>query len=198
MPLFSVTQKSDWYLKINPNGRIPAIRHHGAGPKGEDIDVFESGAILEYIAEAFPEGGAKLLPKEEPARSATRGWLHWQMGGLGPMMGQAFHFMFKKPKVEYAFERYTDESKRLLGILDKRVGESEWLNGSGFSLAECAIVPWVAGALKPERAEMAEAMFGISAFKNLPKWVERCKAIEAVGKGMGALSAKKEGEGEGK
>lgn len=109
--------------------------------------MFESGAILEYIAEAFPEGGAKLLPKEEPARSATRGWLHWQMGGLGPMMGQAFHFMFKKPKVEYAFERYTDESKRLLGILDKRVGESEWLNGSGFSLAECAIVPWVAGAL---------------------------------------------------
>jgi len=70
-------QKADWFLKINPNGRIPAIRHHGAGPDGTDIDVFESGAILEYLVEAFPESKTSLLPKAEPARSLTRGWLHW-------------------------------------------------------------------------------------------------------------------------
>lgn len=116
------------------------------------------------------------------------------------MMGQAFHFTMRKPRVDYGFERYTEESKRLLSVLDKRVGEVDWLNGAGFSLAECAILPWVAGALRPDRKELAESMFGMSNFKNIPKWVERCLAIEATNEGLQTLQnkadeAKKAAEG---
>jgi len=111
-------------------------------------------------------------------------------------MGQAFHFAMRKPRVDYGYERYTEETKRLLGVLDKRLGESEWLNGEGFSIAECAILPWINGFLDPARAEMAESMVGISTFKNLPPWVARCKAMDPVAKGLTVLDppAKEEGK----
>ena len=122
------------YLKISPNNRIPAIVDHDTG-----ITMMESGAILLYLAEKT----GMLLPTEEKARWKTIEWLMWQMGGIGPMLGQAHHFLqFNQGKSEYAEERYATEAKRLYGVLDRRLAEVEYLAG-GYSVADIATWPWI-------------------------------------------------------
>ena len=128
-------QKKPDYLKLNPNGRIPTIVDRDAG----DFPVFESGAILIYLAEKA--GG--LLPADRKGRSRVIQWLMFQMGGVGPMMGQAnVFFRYFPEKIQSAIDRYQNESRRLFEVLDRRLGESEWLAGD-YSIADIANWSWV-------------------------------------------------------
>jgi GSH-dependent disulfide-bond oxidoreductase len=130
-------QKEPWYLKINPNGRIPAIVDHGNG----GFAVFESGALMIYLAEK----AAKLLPSDVKGRSLVIQWLMFQMGGVGPMMGQANVFYRYAPeRIPYAIERYQREVRRLLEVLDARLKDNEFLAGD-YSLADIANWSWVRG-----------------------------------------------------
>jgi glutathione S-transferase len=131
-------QKEPWYLKINPNGRIPAIVDHDNG----DFAVFESGALMIYLAE---KAGNKLLPSDVKGRSLVIQWLMFQMGGIGPMMGQANVFYRYAPeRIPYAIERYQREVRRLLEVLDTRLADNEYLAGD-YSLADIASWSWVRG-----------------------------------------------------
>jgi GSH-dependent disulfide-bond oxidoreductase len=160
------------FLAISPNNKIPAIVD-SEGPGGKPISLFESGAILIYLAE---KAKSPLLPAEPRARYATLQWLMFQMGGVGPMFGQAHHFRrFAKEQVPYAIERYTKETHRLYGVMDRRLGEAEYLAGA-YSIADIATFPWVA------RFEW----HGIdwANFPNLKAWFDRITARPAVQKGM--------------
>jgi glutathione S-transferase len=128
-------QKQDWFLRINPNGRIPAIVDCG----NDDFAVFESGAILVYLAEMT----GQLLPADPKARSVTMQWLMFQMGGLGPMMGQAnvFHRYWQE-KIPPVIARYQNESRRLLEVLDGRLAESRYLAGDDYTIADIANWCW--------------------------------------------------------
>ena len=131
-------QKQPEFLAINPNGRIPAIVDHAAseGP----LAVFESGAILIYLAEKT----GRFLAPSGAARFDALGWLMWQMGGLGPMAGQAHHFRRYAPEGnEYSADRFVNETARLYGVMDKRLGASEWLAGEDYSIADIACWGWV-------------------------------------------------------
>ncbi len=134
-------QKEEWFLKINPNGRIPAIVDHAPAFGGEPFAIFESGAILLYLAEKT----GKLLPADPRGRSVATQWLMFQMGGIGPMMGQAnVFFRYAPEKIPYAIERYQRETRRLFTVLDRRLGEVEYLAGA-YSIADIATWPWVQG-----------------------------------------------------
>lgn len=129
-------QKEAWYLRINPNGRIPAIVDHDAG----DFPVFESGAILVYLAEKT----GQLLPTDAQGRSRVLQWLMFQMGGVGPMQGQAnVFFRYAPEKIDYAIERYQRETRRLYTVLDGQLSQHEYLAGD-YSIADIACWPWVA------------------------------------------------------
>lgn len=131
-------QKEDWYLKLNPNGRIPTIIDHD----NDDFVVFESGAIMIYLAEKT----GKLMPSDQKGRSLVIQWLMFQMGNLGPMMGQANVFYRYAPeKIPYAIERYHRESRRLLEVLDTRLKDHEYLAGN-YSIADIANFCWARGA----------------------------------------------------
>ena len=124
------------FLAISPNNKIPAIVDNDNGQT-----LFESGAIMMYLAEKT----GKFMPTEPKARWATIEWLMWQMGGVGPMMGQVHHFVkFNADKSEYASERYLNEAKRLYKVMDERLADNEWLNGDGYSIADMAVWPWAA------------------------------------------------------
>ena len=126
------------FLKISPNNRIPAIVD-GDGPQGKPIALFESGAILIYLAEKT----GKLLAPKGNARYGAMQWLMFQMGGIGPMLGQVHHFRaFAPEQIPYAIERYTNEAKRLYGVVDKRLGEAEYLAGD-YGIADIATFPWL-------------------------------------------------------
>jgi glutathione S-transferase len=128
-------QREPWFLRINPNGRIPAIVDRDAG----DFAVFESGAILIYLAEKT----GKLLPTDTKGRSVAIQWLMFQMGGIGPMQGQAnVFFRYAPEKIDYAIARYQEETARLYRVLDGRLAESEYLAGE-YSIADIATWPWV-------------------------------------------------------
>ena len=129
-------QKQESFLALNPNGRIPVIVDRDAG----DLAVFETGAIMIHLAEK----AGRLLPTDRRGRSRTIQWLMFQMGGIGPMMGQAnvFHRYFPE-KIQPAIDRYQNESRRLFEVLDRRLGESEWLAGSEFTIADIANWCWV-------------------------------------------------------
>jgi glutathione S-transferase len=128
-------QKEEWFLKINPNGRIPAIVDRDAG----DFAVFESGAIMIYLAEK----AGRLLPADAKGRSRVIQWLMFQMGGVGPMMGQAnVFFRYWPDKIQPVIDRYQGESRRLFTVLDRRLGEAEWL-ADDFSIADIANWCWV-------------------------------------------------------
>ena len=128
-------QKEDWYMALNPNGRIPTIVDHDAG----DFAVFESGAILVYLAEKT----GKLMPRDVKGRSLVMQWLMFQMGGIGPMMGQAnVFFRYAPEKIPYAIERYHRECRRLFEVLDKRLATNEYLAGD-YSIADIANWSWV-------------------------------------------------------
>ncbi|MGH7859232.1 MAG: glutathione S-transferase family protein, partial [Candidatus Binatia bacterium] len=133
--LEKLEQKEPEYLKINPNGRIPTIVDRDAG----DFAVFESGAILIYLAEKT----GKLLPKDVKGRSTVIQWVMFQMGGIGPMQGQAnVFFRYAPEKIEYAIKRYHNETKRLYAVLDTRLKDHEYLAGE-YSIADVATWPWV-------------------------------------------------------
>ena len=126
-------QKEEWFLKINPNGRIPAIIDHDNG----DFAVFESGAILIYLAEKT----GKFLPTEPKARSRVLQWLMFQMGGVGPMMGQAnVFFRYAPEKIPYAIERYQREVRRLFEVLERQLANHEYIAGADYSIADIALL----------------------------------------------------------
>ena len=127
------------FLKISPNNKIPALVD-SEGPDGQAISLFESGAILVYLAAKT----GKFMPKSDRAKYDVLQWLMFQMGGLGPMLGQAHHFRIYAPeKIDYAVTRYTNEAKRLYGVLDKRLQSSPWVGGKSYSIADMAIFPWL-------------------------------------------------------
>ncbi|MCH9046864.1 MAG: glutathione S-transferase N-terminal domain-containing protein [SAR324 cluster bacterium] len=166
------------FLAINPNHRIPAIVDHD-GPGGKDISVFESGAILIYLAEK----SGKFLPGEAHPRMEALQWLMWQMGGVGPMFGQANHFRSYAPEpVPYAIERYTKEVRRLYGVMDKRLAQSPFLAGD-YTIADIATYPWTL-LFKRYEIEMDE-------FPNAKRWQEQIGARPAVQTGMEVLKDKR-------
>lgn len=126
------------FLKISPNNKIPAIVDQD-GPQGEPISVFESGAILQYLGRKT----GLFYPSDEQQRVEVEQWLMWQMGGLGPMLGQNHHFnRFAKEKIPYAIDRYVNESKRLYGVLEKQLIGQDYVAGE-YSIADMAIFPWL-------------------------------------------------------
>ena len=157
------------YLAINPNGKIPALVDP-EGPGGKPITVFESGAMLIYLAEKT----GSFLPAE--ARYEVLQWLMWQMGGFGPILGQAHYFRrMAKEEVPHAIERYTSEARRLYGVLDRRLGEADYVAGA-YSIADMALYPWAA---RHEWHAVDLADFG-----NVKRWYDALTARAAVPKGM--------------
>jgi len=127
------------FLKISPNNKIPALVD-SEGPDGKPISLFESGAILVYLAAKT----GQFMPKSDRAKYEVLQWLMFQMGGVGPMLGQAHHFRIYAPeKIEYGINRYTNEAKRLYGVMDKRLQTSPWIGGKSYSIADMAIFPWL-------------------------------------------------------
>jgi len=162
------------FLAISPNNKIPAIVDPD-GPDGKPISVFESGAILIYLAEKAASG---LWPTEPRRRMVTLEWLMFQMGNLGPFLGQANHFLkWAKEDVPYAKKRYRDEAHRLYGVMDRRLSEVAYLAGDDYSIADIACYPWA----------MRHTWHEIDLEKACPNvwdWVQRIGAREAVRKGM--------------
>jgi GST-like protein len=166
--LGKLEQKEEWFLKINPNGRIPAIIDHGNG----DFAVFESGAILIYLAEQT----GKLLPAEFKARSRVLQWLMFQMGGVGPMMGQAnVFFRYAPEKIPYAIDRYQRESRRLFEVLERQLKGNTYIAGEEYSIADIALHSWVAG-----HEWSGVSIDGLPALK---RWLDLVGARPAVVKG---------------
>ncbi|HXQ53763.1 MAG TPA: glutathione S-transferase N-terminal domain-containing protein [Stellaceae bacterium] len=159
------------FLKLSPNGKIPAILDH-EGPGGKPVSVFESGAILIYLAEKT----GKFMSAEPRARIAALEWLMFQMGGVGPMFGQAHHFLRQAPEpIPYAQERYVKEVRRLYGVMNVRLGEAAYLAGD-YSIADIATYPWVA-RYSWHKVELAE-------FPNVERWFKTIGARPAVERGM--------------
>jgi GST-like protein len=159
------------FLAISPNNKIPAIVDPD-GPGGKRFALFESGAILIYLGEKT--GG--FIPKDPATRYTALQWLMFQMGGLGPMLGQTHHFLRAAPEeVPYAIKRYKDETRRLYGVLDKRLGEAEHLAGE-YSIADIASYPWVARH-EWHQIELAD-------FPNVRRWYDAIGARPAVERGM--------------
>jgi len=166
-------QFQPWFLKIAPNNRIPAIVDPD-GPDGKPLALFESGAILIYLAE---KSKSPLLPAAARGRAVTIQWLMWQMGGVGPMFGQAHHFLRSaKEDVPYGKKRYADEARRLYGVMDRRLGEAPFLAGDAYSIADIATYPWVA------RHEWH--LVDLKDFPNVRRWFEGIGKRPAVVKGM--------------
>ena len=164
-------QFSPDFLAISPNNKIPAILDHD-GPEGEALAIFESGAILIYLAEK----AGRLMPATAAGRSRAIQWLMFQMGGLGPMLGQASHFLRYAPEpIPYAIERYTRESGRLLGVLDRRLGQSEYL-ADDYSIADISCFPWI-------RSAMING-YELFDYPNLMRWFEAVDARPAVARGL--------------
>ena len=160
-------QKAPWYLKINPNGRIPAI----VDRDNDDFAVFESGAIMIYLAEKT----GRLLPQDVKGRSLVIQWLMFQMGGIGPMMGQANVFYRYAPeKIPYAIERYQREVRRLLEVLNTRLADNEYLAGE-YSIADIANWSWVRG--------YEWSGVSIEGLKPLARWLTTIEARPAVTRG---------------
>jgi glutathione S-transferase len=165
--LDQLEQKADWFLKINPNGRIPAIVDRDQG----DFAVFESGAILIHLAEKT----GRLLPADPRGRSAALQWLMFQMSGIGPMQGQAnVFFRYAPEKIPFAIERYQKETRRLYEILDGALAEREYLAGD-YSIADIATWPWV--------RIHGWAGVEIDGLSNLQRWLERVGERPAVATG---------------
>jgi GST-like protein len=160
------------FLAISPNNRMPAIVDHAPADGGKPLSVFESGAILLYLADKT----GKLCPKDLRGRTQVHEWLMWQMGGLGPMSGQANHFRNYAPeKIPYGIDRYTNEANRLYGVLDKRLAGREFICGE-FSIADCASWPWL---LSHERIGQ-----NLAEFPNLRRWYESLKERPSVRRGI--------------
>jgi GSH-dependent disulfide-bond oxidoreductase len=166
--LSKLEQKEEWFLKINPNGRIPAIVDHDNG----GFQVFESGAILIYLAEKT----GKLLPTEPKARSLVLQWLMFQMSGVGPMMGQAnVFFRYAPEKIQYAIDRYQREVRRLFEVLERQLKDNSYIAGPDYTIADIALFPWVAG--------YEWSGVSIEGLTSLKRWLDLVGARPAVVKG---------------
>jgi GST-like protein len=161
------------FLAISPNNRIPAIVDHAPADGGAPISVFESGAILLYLADKT----GQLIPRDVRGRTTVHEWLMWQMGGIGPMFGQANHFVAYAPeKLPYAIDRYLNEARRLLRVLNTRLEGREFLAGT-YSIADIATFPWVVSA----RDRLVKAEFD---FPHVARWLTAIEARPAVARGM--------------
>jgi GST-like protein len=164
------------FVAINPNSKIPALVDR-SGPT--PVRVFETGAILVYLAEKFGE----FLPKEGAARAECLSWLFWQMGST-PYIGGGFgHFYAYAPvKIEYAIDRFAMETKRLLDVLDRRLGESEYVAGPAYTIADMAIWPWYGGLVKFSQYGATEFL-AVHEYKNVVRWADQLYARPAVKRG---------------
>ncbi|PWC15957.1 GSH-dependent disulfide bond oxidoreductase [Brenneria corticis] len=157
------------FLAISPNNKIPAIVDHQPADGGAAISLFESGAILLYLAE---KSGA-LLSRDLRERTATLQWLFWQVAGFGPMLGQNHHFNHYAPQpVPYAIERYQQETQRLYRVLDKQLQKNPWLAGENYSIADIATYPWVVSYAR-QRIDLAD-------YPAVKSWYERINARPAT------------------
>jgi len=164
------------FLAISPNNKIPAIVD-SEGPDGKPISIFESGAILIYLAGKT----GKLLAANGEARHEALKWLFFQMANTGPMLGQVHHFRHYAPeKIPYAVDRYTKEAARLYGVLDRRLAEVEWLAGSSFSIADIANFPWLR-SWERQGIQLGD-------FPNVQRWFDVMAARPAVQRGVAVLS----------
>ena len=164
------------FLKISPNNKIPAIVD-SKGPKGKPYSLFESGAILIYLAGKTNT----LLGTTDTERYDILQWLMFQMGGLGPMLGQAHHFRIYAPqKIDYAIQRYTQETQRLYGVMDRRLAQCEYLGCDEYSIADIAAWPWIASY---ERQGV-----DIAAYPNVRRWFESIGSRPAVIRGCAVLA----------
>jgi GST-like protein len=164
------------FLKISPNNRMPAIVDH-EGPGGKPFSLFESGAILLYLAEKT----GKFMPAEMRARYNVVQWLMFQMAGIGPMMGQAGHFRMAAPeKIPYAIERYVNESRRLFNVIEKQLGQTAAYLAGDYSIADMATYPWVVVIKRePEQLESRP---------NLRRWLEQIGERPAVKRGVAVMA----------
>jgi GST-like protein len=166
------------FLKISPNNKMPAIVDHDA-PDGKPLAMFESGAILMYLAET----SGKFMPKDLRGRYQVIQWLMFQMGGIGPMLGQAHHFRQYAPeKLDYAINRYTNEATRLYRVVDKRLSGAEYLAGA-YSIADMAVFPWLRSWERQGQ--------NLNDHPNLKRWFDAINARPAVKKGLELLADKR-------
>ena len=169
-------QLSPEFLAVSPNNKIPAIVDTDA--EGGPLSIFESGAILTYLADKH---GRFLAPKGH-ARAKTLEWLFWQVGGVGPAFGQLGYFAtYASEKLPAAIERFTTESQRLLGVMDKQLASHPYLAGAEFTIADIATYPWILGAQEHFAAQLGGAIAGK---KNVAAWLERVGARPGVQRGM--------------
>jgi GST-like protein len=168
------------FLAISPNNRMPAIVDRAPAGGGEPVSVFESGAILIYLAEKY--GRFLPGPDDVRGRKSVLEWLMWQMGGLGPMAGQAHHFRQAMGGVEvpYGIERYSNEVRRLYGVMDRRLADNAYLAGAAYSIADMACWPWT----RPSRRQGIDK----AEFPNVRRWFDAISARPAVQAGMGLLA----------
>ncbi|WP_088279819.1 glutathione S-transferase N-terminal domain-containing protein [Ideonella sp. A 288] len=160
------------FLAVSPNNRIPAMLDHDPPGGGEPIALFESGAMLLYLAEKT----GRLLPTDFRGRHAVLPWLMWQMGGLGPMLGQHGHFRLYAPeKLPYALDRYEREARRLYGVLDTQLSKGEHVAGD-YSIADIAIFPWIA-------THKAQGL-SLDDWPHVKRWFGQLRGREAVARGM--------------
>lgn len=164
------------FLKISPNNKIPALVDPD-GPDGEPISLFESGAILLYLATKT----GKFLPHSERAKFEVMQWLMFQMGGIGPMLGQAHHFRIYAPeKVDYAINRYTNEAKRLYGVMNEQLANHDYIAGTEYSIADIAIFPWLR-SWQNQGIDWAD-------YPQLKAWFDTISERPAVKKGVEVLA----------
>ncbi len=164
------------YLKISPNNKMPAMIDSD-GPGGKPMSMFESGAMLLYLASK----SGKFLPEDLRERWSTLQWLMFQMGGVGPMLGQAHHFLGYAPeKIPYAMNRYSKEANRLYGVMDRRLAESKFIACGEYTIADMAIMPWLRF---PERQGV-----DIADYPHVKKWFDGIAARPAVQRGLKVLA----------
>ncbi len=167
------------FLSISPNNKIPAITDPD-GPDGQPIHLFESGAILLYLAGKT----GRLLPTDVRGKYEVLQWLMFQVGGLGPMLGQAHHFRIYAPeKIAYAVDRYTNEARRLYGVMNKRLAKSKYLGGPAYSIADIAVFPWLR-SWKNQGIDWND-------FPHLKGWFDEIGARPAVQRGVEVLASQR-------
>ncbi|MBV9945995.1 MAG: glutathione S-transferase N-terminal domain-containing protein [Myxococcales bacterium] len=164
-------QKAREYLKINPNGKIPALVDT-EGSNGELVVVFESGAILQYLADK----AGRFLPADGPGRAEVLSWVYWQVGGPGPFFGQMIAFGREKPRNERAYAKFFEESRRLVTVLDGRLADREWIAGT-YSIADMMNYPWFAAAAEFEPGALEGA-------RHVRRWMDAMAARPGVTAGM--------------
>jgi GSH-dependent disulfide-bond oxidoreductase len=167
------------FLAISPNNKIPAITDPD-GPEGTPISLFESGAILMYLASKT----GRFMPESITARYGVLQWLMFQMGGVGPMLGQAHHFRIYAPeKIPYAIDRYTNEAKRLYGVMNRRLAHTKYIAGPEYSIADIAIFPWLR-SWKNQGIDWAD-------YPHLRGWFDEIAARPAVKRGVAVLDERR-------